>query len=170
MEDAQRVDMEEIANKVRAAGIRCQIDQTGGGTATLYAGEVIGGRSAAVAGPGVFSTYRNGLFSDAYAWREELCLGADADDTTDYAYCDEMSDDEIADAIIARVRADVRKASGRTLTAGALAAIFAGMPSDRPVTVGDSAGWWLNISDVTNDPEQPSAIIETTNDFDTRQW
>lgn len=58
-----------------------------------------------------------------------------------------------------------------TLTAGELRAA---LPADDmfPVTVGTPDGGWLNVDGVTDPAEtdEPSAIIMTRDDFDTRQW
>jgi hypothetical protein len=60
-----------------------------------------------------------------------------------------------------------------TLTAGEIIAALSKLPSDMPVTVGlDGGAGWLNIEAITNPfaSDEPSAIIMTADDFDTRQF
>lgn len=59
--------------------------------------------------------------------------------------------------------------TGPTLTVGELRTLLAEQPADRPVIVGHGP-WYLNIDDLTLDDEQHAIVIETRNDFDTRQW
>jgi hypothetical protein len=58
-----------------------------------------------------------------------------------------------------------------TLTVGQLVAVLAGLPPDRPVIVGTDT-WYRNIDGVTiGDPAEAVAVVlETRDDFDSRQW
>ncbi|NMH96565.1 hypothetical protein [Pseudonocardia acidicola] len=55
----EEIDMDRVAQLVRAAGVTCVLDTSGGGCATIWAGPTreepgYGTRSAAIAGPGMF--------------------------------------------------------------------------------------------------------------------
>lgn len=69
---------------------------------------------------------------------------------------------------------ELERAEVRTMTVRELrAALFQVEDQDRPVVAySDAVGWYLNISGVTAPPEHdgPAVVIETTNDFDTRQF
>lgn len=56
-----------------------------------------------------------------------------------------------------------------TLTVGDLRRLLAEQPEDRPVIVG-SDQWYLNATALTLDDEQTAIVIETRDDFSTRQW
>jgi hypothetical protein len=67
----------------------------------------------------------------------------------------------------------VKRKHPATLTVGELAAALLALPDqDAPVIAVDPAsGWYLNVQEITpNDEENFAAMIETTDDFDTRQW
>lgn len=59
-----------------------------------------------------------------------------------------------------------------TLTIGELEAGWAHLPKDTYVTVGTPDGGWLNVDGMTDPTEtdEPSLIVMTRDDFDTRQW
>lgn len=60
---------------------------------------------------------------------------------------------------------------GATLTAGELVDALSAVDRDRPVTILWPGGeWWYNISKVDPCPDEPSVMLLTTNDFDTRQF
>lgn len=58
-----------------------------------------------------------------------------------------------------------------TMCVGDLRKLLTDLPAELPLTVSDGKGWYLNLVGLTNDSGGgPSAIIETSDDFDTRQW
>lgn len=60
---------------------------------------------------------------------------------------------------------------GSTLTAGELVEALRAVPPDRPVTVEHPEGsWWLNVAGFRDLEEEQSLVLETTDDFDTRQF
>lgn len=75
--------MDAVAELVRQAGVACYVEHTGGGCATIFAGqpveneaEVWTNRYPVCAGPGVIGRPATGWLSDFY-------VGADDDDETD---------------------------------------------------------------------------------------
>lgn len=104
------VNMDKIAELVRAKGVPCYVEMTGGGVATIYAGESFQGHGwsnteldtmyPVLAGPGGFNSPEYG-FSVGYL--HDFYIGPDGDvDEFDTMTTD---DDEqtIADAIVAMV-------------------------------------------------------------------
>lgn len=67
-------------------------------------------------------------------------------------------------------------ANGQWLTVGELVAYFENFPADMPVTAytveAVEADMWLNVVSASNpnDTGEDSIILDTRNDFDTRQW
>lgn len=49
------IDMDAVASEIQSHGVPAFVQNSGGGCATLYAGELIGDYYAACAGPGVFA-------------------------------------------------------------------------------------------------------------------
>lgn len=75
------IDLDRVAELLRERGVAAQVEQTGGGTATLYAdptGDPLAGdaRHAVAVGPGFFA---GPGFTFARAYREELVIGPDDD-------------------------------------------------------------------------------------------
>lgn len=66
--------------------------------------------------------------------------------------------------------------NGRWLTVGELIAYFNQFPADTPVTAytrdAVPADMWVNVVSASNpnDTGEDSIILDTRNDFDTRQW
>lgn len=52
--DLDIIDLDAVAEAVRALGVDCAVEQTGGNCATLCAGPMVGDRHTVVAGPGWF--------------------------------------------------------------------------------------------------------------------
>lgn len=67
----------------------------------------------------------------------------------------------------------MEKSKRTTMTIRELLAAVDGLDLDTPITVRTPDGdWWLNVISVS-DPrqtEEPSVILATRDDFDTRQW
>jgi hypothetical protein len=81
--------LDRVAGALNARGIAAEVDQTGGGTATLFAGERFFDRDGeprwqVLAGPGWFEG--PGMLGDAMAATEEFSVGLD--DSGDSGYDD----------------------------------------------------------------------------------
>ena len=101
-EDTSRViDMSEIAALVQRAGVKCIVEQTGGGVATIFAGEEIEpGRYQAAMGPGWFEGHNGNRHINPRAWDTDCYVGPDNDDDGTY-YCTEgMSNEDIAARLV----------------------------------------------------------------------
>lgn len=104
------IDLDHVVSLVNAAGVPCHVDQTGGGCATLFAGPHIFRAEdpewplrAACAGPGWFDHIpARHVYEKPRAWREECYIGPeDCDDPNyDYIGTEDLTDEQIADAII----------------------------------------------------------------------
>lgn len=72
-----RISMDKVCQYLQRAGIKAYVEQTGGGTATIYAGTMgTDMRWPAVAGPGWF----NGVgFTEAEGDSDDFYIGADDD-------------------------------------------------------------------------------------------
>jgi len=81
--DLYDVNMDAVVAHVRELGYHANVEQTGGGTATIYAGEPVDSwydnedfkRHPACAGPGVYGWGRR----DSVASSEEFAVGPDGD-------------------------------------------------------------------------------------------
>lgn len=56
-----------------------------------------------------------------------------------------------------------------TMTVGQLLEALDGQPADRPVIIG-TQDWYLNLRAVNDSDEQHAIVIESADDYDTRQW
>jgi hypothetical protein len=99
--------MDEVARLVRAAGVDCVLDTSGGGCATIWAGprrheEGWGPRFAALAGPGRFGWGR----VPSVALVEDFYVGPDAADAdaTSTAQVGARTPELIAKLIVAQAR------------------------------------------------------------------
>jgi hypothetical protein len=98
---AKPFSMDDLAAKLQDRGIPAKIEMTGGGVATLYAGELVHAdednpRYVAIVGPG---NYGYGVEPSTGFW-DELSIAADDDYTTDGIYWDgERTLDAVADFI-----------------------------------------------------------------------
>lgn len=103
------LNADEIARLVREAGVFCEVDMTGGNTATLFAGaehQVPGEdltRRVLMAGPGVYGDKPSAFYL------EEFAITPDADDfADDEVMVPEMlgarTERDVADLIIAQAR------------------------------------------------------------------
>jgi hypothetical protein len=100
------LNMETIVALVKAQGIAAYVEQTGGGVATIYAGDTrteAGTEYYAVAaGPGRFSGPR---WSEARGDDEDFCVGPDNDGSAPndaYTACKGMDEAAIAAEIVRR--------------------------------------------------------------------
>lgn len=103
-----QLDMDKIVSLVNAQGVAAYVQQTGGGVATIYAGEtrtVCGADYYAVAaGPGLFS---GPGWSNPRADNEDFSIGPDNDGSapgTAYRYCNGMDEHAIATEIVRRAK------------------------------------------------------------------
>lgn len=108
-EDVEPINMDNVCEMVKAQGVPCFVDQTGGGTATLFAGPTIHRAEdpdwplrAACMGPGVFEEHTGWNFRKARAWRGECYIGPEDCDAPgfDYIDCEMMSEEAMAQAIV----------------------------------------------------------------------
>jgi hypothetical protein len=104
---SEEFDMDEVARLVRAAGVDCVLDTSGGGCATIWAGprrhkEGWGPRFAALAGPGRFGWGR----VPSVALVEDFYVGPDAADAdaTSTAQVGARTPELIAKLIVAQAR------------------------------------------------------------------
>lgn len=81
-----RIDMQAVVEHVRKAGVYAYVEQTGGGTATIYAGTLSewpdghgDRRHAVAAGPGLFEGRGTNGFTKPYADTSEFWIGPDDD-------------------------------------------------------------------------------------------
>jgi|KBSMisStandDraft_5_1062788.scaffolds.fasta_scaffold03025_9 hypothetical protein len=67
---------------------------------------------------------------------------------------------------------DLTAENGKWLTASELRAHLAQFPDDTPVTATDNSAGWMNLIGATdpNETDEPSIVLITRDDFDTRQW
>ncbi len=107
LRDADEIDMEAIASAVQTAGFHAYVEQTGGGTATIYAGrlhdrETDDPHYSAVAGPGWF---RGPGWTAPRASRDDFSVGRHDHGETDPTLVSEpgawKSDAELVAAIVA---------------------------------------------------------------------
>lgn len=110
-----KYNADTITEMVKAAGFKCYVEQTGGGCATIYAGETheepdYGTRHAVLAGPGAFGWGQEpSVFDDGELW-----IGPDDDGqsaTMDAIALGCRNERDVADLIIAFLR------KGRVLSA-----------------------------------------------------
>lgn len=108
-EDVPPIDLDSVAAMVRAAGVPCVVEQTGGGCATIYAGSKVERaedpewpRSAAAMGPGWFDHHPAlGVYEQGKAWREECYIGSDDDgESLLYITTEDLTDEQCASALI----------------------------------------------------------------------
>lgn len=109
VDDVQPINLDRVCSLVLAAGVPCEVEQTGGGTATIYAGPLHERsddpdwpRHAAAMGPGYFEQHiGRGAYLDARAWREECYIGADDDgESRDYIAAEDLTEEQCAAALI----------------------------------------------------------------------
>jgi hypothetical protein len=98
-QDSHSLDMRRIVDLVRAQGIPCIVEQTGGGCATIYAGPADERLWAddseyypIAAGPGTF-------YPAPVADDREFTIGLTRENTSDYVTCEGLAEAEIADEI-----------------------------------------------------------------------
>lgn len=105
---SREINLDTVAELVRAEGIACVAEQTGGGVATLFAGmeDPDTGRRAACAGPGWFERVERLDFLDPRASDAEFYVGPDDEMGLDASSMEGKTDQEIAAAIVAVVRGE----------------------------------------------------------------
>jgi hypothetical protein len=93
-----------VAELVRAKDIACEVFQSGGGCATIGAGQIIDGRFRLLVGPGTYGWgHRPSVFADG-----ELYIGPDDDGATwnlDALAAGCRTDQDVADLIVMAIRA-----------------------------------------------------------------
>jgi hypothetical protein len=133
-----RIDMFRLAAMIRDRGVSAYVEHTGGGCATILAGDTYTDmrgdvRHAVEAGPGVFPTH-----TTAYGTRDDFWIGPDNDG--DLAHLPVTTDThptlgELADAIVALTLTETER--HRKIAARLDAAVTAGL-----------AGFWVGVAQV----------------------
>lgn len=103
-----KVDMDKVCDILKERGIPAYVEQTGGGCATVYAGEPWdeegwGKRYPALAGPGWFE---GPGWTNARGDTDDFCIGLDDDGVGEFTMAEKVWDEaRIADEVARYVKA-----------------------------------------------------------------